>query len=317
MDALVHHGAPAVEGERAAPGGGIVIGLRAPPRDERAGHRQLAEAAGVERRFQRDRARAEAALRPGDGEPRRVALATPDLSALLPIARMPLAERRDALAALSNDVPSRSVTLTLDGELQAALAPLVRAAAKKGAVGAAALVVMDPATGQMLARVQWPDYDPGGPDWRMKRLAEEPAFMGIYGAWSDKTGAHGVWQAGSVFKLLTATAAVKAGKVTTDVEGCPVSTEPTFPCDEIDDGRPSFTLPGWTKPIHDHGDGGAHGKLDLVAAITRSSNVYFGQLALAIGPEPYRQLRSLGVEFGNPGLDQEPDGEFKIGRAHV
>ena len=61
VDALVHHGTAAVQRERTAPGRGIIIGLRAPPRDERAGQRQLTEATGVERRLERDRAGAEAA----------------------------------------------------------------------------------------------------------------------------------------------------------------------------------------------------------------------------------------------------------------
>jgi cell division protein FtsW (lipid II flippase) len=260
-----------------------------------------------------ERARAERAYAGagGSGRIRRVALATPDLSSLLPLARLPLAKRRDAVDALSNDVDARSVHLTLDARLQAALAADVKAAAGKSAVGAAALVVLDPGTGEILARVQWPDYDPGAPDWRVKRLAEDPKFMGIYGAWSDKTGAHGVWQAGSSFKLVTALAAVQAGLVSSvDTESCPVGAAPQFKCDTVDAGRPSFTLPSWSKPIHDHGDGGARGDLDLVTAITKSSNVYFGQLALALGPEPYRKLRAAGVEFGNPGLDTEPDGDF-------
>ncbi|MDP2316724.1 MAG: FtsW/RodA/SpoVE family cell cycle protein [Pseudomonadota bacterium] len=245
---------------------------------------------------------------------RRVALATPDLASLLPLARMPLADREAAVRALSDDVAARTVSLTLDARLQAALAPLVKAAAAKSSVGAAALVVLDPATGHVLARAQWPDYDPGGATWRKERLAADPKFMGIYGAWSDKTGAHGVWQAGSVFKLLSAVAAVREGKVL-DPRGdpgssCPDDALPEYPCTEVHDGRPSFTLPGWTRPIHDHADGGARGDLDLVAAITKSSNVWFGQLALDLGPGAYRALRAAGVEFGNPGLDQEADGDF-------
>ncbi len=61
MDALVHHGAAAIEGERAAPGGGIIIGLRAPPRDERTGEGEFAEAARFECGLQRDRAGAKSA----------------------------------------------------------------------------------------------------------------------------------------------------------------------------------------------------------------------------------------------------------------
>ncbi|MES2638193.1 MAG: FtsW/RodA/SpoVE family cell cycle protein [Myxococcota bacterium] len=248
---------------------------------------------------------------------RRVALSTPDLTSLLPLARLPLVDREAAIQVLSANVISRSVKLTIDARLQAALAPLVKAAAAKSSVGAAALVVLDPATGEVLARVQWPDYDPSGTTWRKQRIAAEAKFMGIYGAWSDKTGAHGVWQAGSVFKVLSAVAAVKAGKV--EPSGppsaqtgsvCPTAASPRYPCNTMHDGRPSFTLPAWSRPIHDHGDGGARGDLDLVAAITKSSNVWFGQLALDLGPDAYRALRSAGVEFGNPGLDEERDADY-------
>ncbi len=244
---------------------------------------------------------------------RRVTLAAPDLSSLLPLARLPLAERGPAIQALSDAVDARSVTLTVDARLQAAVAAHVQRAAAKSAVGAAALVVLHPATGQILARAQWPDYDPGADDWRPKRVAEDPKFMGIYGAWSDKTGAHGVYQAGSSFKILTALAALRTGMSSPSIEphsACPSAADPRFPCDQVHDGRPSFTLPEWSKPIHDHGDGGARGTLDLVRAITESSNIYFGQLALALGPQAYRALRADGVEFGNPGLDAEPDGDF-------
>jgi hypothetical protein len=248
----------------------------------------------------------------GTGEPRRIALVAPDLHALLPLARLPLAGRGPAVAALSDDVDARTVHVTLDARLQAALAAATVSAAKKSKVGAAAVVVLDPATGQTLARAQWPDYDPGAPDWRGLRLAADPKFMGIYGAWSDKTGAHGVWQAGSVFKVLSSLVAVRSG-VVTNVHGddtCPTGADPRFPCDTVVDGRLAYTRPDWSTPIHDFGDGGARGSVDLVTAITRSSNVYFGQLALLLGPAPYRKLREDGVEFGNPGLLDETDGPY-------
>lgn len=252
----------------------------------------------------------------GDGEPRRLALVTPDHSPLLPLARLPVAAREPAVRELSDAVDSRSVTLTLDARLQAAASAAARDAARKSKVGVAAVVVLDPASGQVLARAQWPDYDPGKPDWRRPRLANDPEFMGIYGAWADKTGAHGVYQAGSVFKTLTALAAVRAGVVgdlrspTTDGATCLTGAGPSFACNQVEGGRTAFSLPTWSKPIHDYGDGGARGTVDLVTGLTRSSNVYFGQLALLLGPEPFRQLREAGVEFGNPGLLAESDGEF-------
>lgn len=252
--------------------------------------------------------------RGGTGEPRRVALVAPDLSTLLPLARLPLAARGPSVAALSEDIASRTVSLTLDARLQAALGAAARTAALKSKVGAAAVVVLDPATGQTLARAQWPDYDPGSRTWMPLRLAADPKFMGPYGAWSDKTGAHGVWQAGSVFKVLSALVAVRSGIVSPSgveaEQACPTGAQPAIVCNTVIDGRTAYTRPEWSKPIHDFGDGGAKGTLDLVTAITRSSNVYFGQLALMLGPEPYRKLRQDGVEFGNPGLLEETDGTF-------
>lgn len=250
--------------------------------------------------------------RGGEAAVRRVQLADVDLAALLPIARMPVDERADAIRALANDVDSRKASITIDAELQKDLAAAARSAASAGTVGAAAIVVMDASTGEVLGRAQWPDFDPGGTAWVPLRAADEAKFMGVYGAWADKTGAHGVYQAGSVFKVLSSLVAAREGLVSATGEPgtCPTAAEPSFLCDQSDGGRPSFTLPGWSRPIHDHGDGGAHGKLDLIDALGRSSNVWFGQLALKLGPEPYRRLRTDGVEFGNPGLLSEKDGAY-------
>lgn len=270
-----------------------------------------------------ERARAERRLAQlgGEGPVRRLTLAAPDHAPLLPLARLPLDERLAAVAALSDDVASRSVKVTLDARLQAKLAVAARAAAERSQVGSAAVVILDPATGETLARAQWPDYDPADDAWRAKRIAADPRFMGIYGPWADKTGAHGIYQAGSVFKLLTATAAVRAGLVgevvTAEGSTCPTGAGPSFRCDTVIDGKVAYTLPGWTRPIHDFGDGGARGSVDLVAGLVRSSNVYFGQLALALGPEPFRALRAEGVEYGNPGLLEETDGAFTgLGQAN-
>lgn len=250
--------------------------------------------------------------RGGDPEVRRVQLSDVDLATLLPIARMPVDARADAIRALANDVVSREARLTVDVALQKDLAAAVKAAASASTVGAAAAVVLDASTGEVLARAQWPDFDPGGTAWVPLRAADEKKFMGVYGAWADKTGAHGVYQAGSVFKVLSALVAAREGLVKGAGEPgtCPTSGEPGFLCDQTNDGRPSYTLPGWTRPIHDHGDGGARGQLDLVQALGKSSNVWFGQLALKLGPEPYRRLRTEGVEFGNPGLLSETDGTY-------
>ena len=55
VDALVHQRPAPVEREGAAPGGGVVIGLGAPPRDERRSQCHRTEAARVQRGLQRER----------------------------------------------------------------------------------------------------------------------------------------------------------------------------------------------------------------------------------------------------------------------
>ena len=261
-----------------------------------------------------------AAAAPGELTVRRVALATPDFSSLLPIVRLPSAARGQAIQALSDDVASRSFQTTLDARLQSAVAVAVRKAAAKSAVNVAAAVVIDVSTGQILARAQWPDYDPAEletdtpADWHRLRRAGDPKFMGVYGPWADKTGsgAYGYLQAGSVFKLVTAVAAIRAGLVRGDTGPdpddprpyCPSRADPRFTCGS------EFELPGWTRPIHDHRDGSGSGTVDLVSAIGQSSNVYFGQLGLMLGPQPYRDLLAAGVAFGLPSLATEPDGPY-------
>ena len=156
---------------------------------------------------------------------------------------------------------------------------------------AVAAVVLDVDTGQILARVQVPDYDPNKPDWQDRVLADDEVFLkkfrGAYGEWPDKTGVQGMFQAGSVGKLFTALAAVRANQ-----------TAAKFECKEADEQGPLFTLKGWPKPIHDHFGDRPHGTPGLIEAIAVSCNVYFAQLGLALGPEPFVALRKDGLEVG-------------------
>jgi peptidoglycan glycosyltransferase len=74
-----------------------------------------------------------------------------------------------------------------------------------------------------------------------------------------------------------------------------------------------FTRPGWSKPIHDHTGDHTHGQLDLATALAVSCNVYFGQLGLALGPEPLVGLRVAGVEVGYANLlDPGPAGSRQL-----
>jgi cell division protein FtsI/penicillin-binding protein 2/cell division protein FtsW (lipid II flippase) len=213
-----------------------------------------------------------------------------DLAGFVPLLDLDDAERDKALAARDADIASRSVKLTLDSKLQTRVAELARAAGK-GKLAVAA-VVMDARTGEVLARVQVPDYDPNQPSWQKRILADDTSYLrrfyGAYGEWPDKTGTHGMFQSGSVGKLFTALAALRAK----------LDTNTRYECREADAQGPLFTLKGWHKPIHDHHKDEPHGSPDLAEALAVSCNVFFAQLGLALGPQPFADLRKAGLEMG-------------------
>ena len=240
------------------------------------------------------RARALATERFGEGV--EIALLTfdaPDYRALVPLMRMGASSRAEALAEIAAQPEKRTVQLTLDAGLQKAASEAVKTAAAKGK--SASAVVLNAATGEVLARAQWPDLDVTDTSWVEKRRSHEAEFMGVYGPWKDKTGPYGVYQAGSVGKVFTAMAAVRSGS---SVSGSACSAEggQEFACSELDGGRPSFKKEDWTRSIRDHRGSELHGDIGLVDALRVSCNVYFAQLALELGPEPLEALVADGLE---------------------
>ncbi|HEV7501347.1 MAG TPA: FtsW/RodA/SpoVE family cell cycle protein, partial [Vicinamibacteria bacterium] len=120
-------------------------------------------------------------------EIRLLALPSPDFRPLLPLMRA----SEDTLKKVSDDIASRTTRITIDAKLQQQVSGILKEAAKQGK--AAAAVVLDVDTGGVLARVQWPDFDPGSekftrrltdPDFPVK----DKKFTGVYGPWRDKTG---------------------------------------------------------------------------------------------------------------------------------
>lgn len=230
---------------------------------------------------------------------RRVVLDDPDLSAFVPLLSLSPEAREARIVAWADDVASRSVTLTLHAGLQRRAAAVVQEAAKGGEAAAAVLIDVD--TGEVLARAQWPDFDPAGAPWTAWGDATvHRRDTGPYGAWSDKTGLRGVLQSGSVFKVYTALAAARAGQVRG--QGCSLTSGPTFSCVQRDGDGPAFTRAGWRRPIHDYRSDPNHGEVALIEGLAESCNVYFGQLGLALGAEKLSALAELGVEvaWGGP-----------------
>ena len=227
---------------------------------------------------------------------------SPDLSRFAPLLHLPASERARAVAAIDAGLADRSVRLTIDARLQLEVSRLLAARVADSGAPAAAAVVLAVDTGQVLARAQVPDLDPGHPEWQdgLVDPAAARRFYGVYGAGADATGALGMFQAGSVGKLVTALAAARRGWSVSGA-GCAAHTDMVFRCAERDGQGPLFIAPGWTAPIHDHPRDPTHGAIDAVEALAVSCNVYFGQLGLALGPDPFRDLVAAGLELGYRG----------------
>ena len=255
-----------------------------------------------------DRRRAESKREAGETV-RMLPLAAPDFRPLLPLLRLGAARREVEIKKVSADVKSRTAQITLDARLQLATVEILKEAVKRSQVQSGSAVLMDVNTGQVLVRAQVPDYNPGDPKF-LRRLTDpdydrrDKKFMGMYGAWPDKTGIRGIFQAGSTAKIFTSLAAARAG-IVDPPQGCPTRAKPIFGCTYNDGQAPAYNG-GWYKAIHDFPGDPTHGQVDFTDAIRVSCNVYFGQLGVKLGPDGLKSLRDAGVEMGWGGPNWNP-----------
>ena len=154
----------------------------------------------------------------------------------------------------------RNVRASIDIALQLRVDALMRkrleAAGQKGAA-----VVMNPATGDILAMVSYP------PDDSLDRAR------------------YGQYPPGSTFKLVTAIAALRLD---------PGLAKRTYVCRRMSDGRAGNVVRGWNRPIRDDIGDSAHGTLDMARAITVSCNAYFAQLGTYdVGAKQLHQTAAL------------------------
>ncbi len=187
--------------------------------------------------------------------------------------------RRDALgrevkafeSKSVNAVDGHNITLTIDQHLQYLTErALERSFSQWHAKGATA-VVMDPNTGEILALANRPTFDPNQygkaqPDARRNRVITD------------------VYEPGSVFKIVTASAALNEGVVT---------PETIFFCEN---GKYNYGI----KTLHDvH----AYGKLTFEEVLIKSSNIGAVKIAAKLKPEVfYSYVRKFG--FSEPtGID--------------
>ena len=162
-----------------------------------------------------------------------------------------------------------SVVLTIDVDLQSiAEVELERAITENDAKGGT-IVIQNPWNGEILAMANWPRFDPNDPGSCPVENQKNRAITDQF-------------EPGSVFKLVTACAALSTGSA--DLSSVYYAYR----------GEKSFG----SCRIHDCHDGG-YGWLDFTGAFAKSSNVCFAQIAEAVGPAAlYAYARDFG--FGCP-----------------
>ena len=189
----------------------------------------------------------------------------------------------ESAQTLEPGTPGTSLTLTIDASLQLKLEQEVYAAWVADSAKGVSGVVMDPRTGEILASASYPSYD--GNDYAAIAANDPSRFI-------DPV-VSAVYEPGSVFKLLTATAALQAGVVTRTT----ILQDQTVL--SLDNGR-AFVQ---------NADKGSKGAISFQDAVAWSRNVVMSKVALKLGRTTqqaasvlYRTWTRLG--FGSPtGID--------------
>jgi hypothetical protein len=204
------------------------------------------------------------AVRSSDAEGRPALAVRRDYRELVPLLRHRLQPEHDAVKALL--ARDRDVRTTIDARLQLRVAQILANAARQSATGRAAAVVLDPATGDVLALVSYPFPVVDRPV-RASTEARPDALL-------DRSR-YGLYPPGSTFKLVTAAAALRQD---------PSLSAQAFTCGDLPDGRVGVRIPG-SRPVRDDVlDHHPHGTIDMHDGMVNSCNAYFAQLAMKLGP---------------------------------
>ncbi len=191
--------------------------------------------------------------------------------------------------------PGNDIILSIDSVLQRQIEKIM--GKRRGAV-----IVMSPNTGEVLAMVSLPAFDPnefsqGLSVKRWRELRNDPGHV------LNNKCIQGIYSPGSTFKMVTAAAALESGIVSPDTE---------IKCD-------GFIRLKRTK-MHCWKRSG-HGYLNVVQAIEHSCNVFFYKVAMEMGIEKIKEYANrfgLGSPSGVDLLSElsgvVPDREWKLKR---
>ena len=182
----------------------------------------------------------------------------------------------------------RDVRVSIDARLQTRVAEILRKQLQAAGRQKGAAVVLDPATGDLLAAVSLPlplalNQTPGA------------ASTGAAGAALPLDRARfGLYPPGSTFKVVTAMAALRKD---------PALAGKSYQCIRLPDGRVGNFIGGSKRPIRDDvQDQSPHGTVDMERGIVVSCNAYFAQLgAYDVGAQAlFDTAGLLGIAIGSP-----------------
>jgi len=179
---------------------------------------------------------------------------------------------------VSEPQPGEDIVLSIDRRLQYLAYRELKAAVKSNRADAGSVVILDVRTGEVLAMVNQPAYNPNN---RTKLKSSHLRNRAV----TD------VFEPGSTIKPFTVAAALETGR---------------FNGNTVVDVRPGYLKVG-RKTIHDFRD---YGIIDVSTILQKSSNVGASKLALAITPEHLWQAFAsvgLGTDSGS-GFPGEPSG---------
>ena len=171
--------------------------------------------------------------------------------------------------------PGDDLILTLDLDLQRATKEAFRG--KNGAV-----VVLNPQSGEILAMLSEPGYDPNVYQGGMTEEKYRSLVANPFKPFLDKTTG-GTFMPGSTYKPVVAIAGLEEGVITADT---------TFFCPG------HFTLGGQTYHCWEHH---GHGTVNLRRALMKSCDVYFYNLGVELGVDriaKYAEMLGLGHKTG-------------------
>jgi penicillin-binding protein A len=196
-----------------------------------------------------------------------------------------LSGQGDELGSLADQLQGKrqqgdTVLTTLDPEAQRI------ATDQLAAVGAGAVVALDPRTGAVLVMASTPGYDPNdlGEPGVFRRLNSEGSGAPLLDRSTQSS-----YAPGSTFKVITAAAAIDSG---------------TYTPDSVVNGDSPKTISG--VPMRNDLDE-SYGDISLTTAMTNSVNTVFGQIGEALGKRTMGDyMRRFGF-YRRPPLDYPPD----------